>query len=279
MKIAMAAILAILIAAAVAFLRLSEKTFRLAFVKRALEVRAEAGTQPPDVIAESDLKGLPEPVARYLRFTRVVGKKRISGLRLTHSGSFRTSARSPFRPIRGEYYITTKKPSFCWLGTLRLAPGISAAAFDSYFAGRGRMLVKLMSVFTIVDAMGEKTDNSAFGRCIAEMSMAPTFFLDRDLIRWEATGRDSAKCVVTDAGFTTEAELHVNPDGSLDRTVVMRYFDRGKGRGSLERFTGKASGFKEQAGFVLPARYDGFWNLPEGDLHYVSFKVESIDIE
>lgn len=42
-----------------------------------------------------------------------------------------------------------------------------------------------------------------------------------------------------DGAFSTDADLVINADGSLDRIVVMRYFDRGA-RATLERFTGKA---------------------------------------
>ena len=69
----------------------------------------------------------------------------------------------------------------------------------------------------------------------------------------------------------------VHADGSLDRIVVMRYFDRGRGRATLERFTGTSSRPRNYGGLVLGSRLDGFWNLPEGDLHYVSFEVESIE--
>lgn len=38
-----------------------------------------------------------------------------------------------------------------WYGKLKMAPALSAVASDSYFVGSGRMLVKLISIFTLVD--------------------------------------------------------------------------------------------------------------------------------
>lgn len=271
--------LAGLFAALFVFLKVSERAFYNSFLRRSLEIRGESGKQADALVTEKDLEGLPEPAVRYLRSSGVIGNKRISSAHLKHSGSFKTGAGRPFLPVTGEYFITTKKPSFTWYGRLNMFPGVPVVAFDSYFNGKGRMLVKLLSAITVVDARSKETDHSAFGRCVAEMAMVPTFFLDRELIRWEQTGKDSVRCTVADAGFSTEAELYVNPDGSLDKTVVMRYFDRGGGKATLEKFTGRTSGCREHGGLRLPARLDGYWNLKEGDLHYVSFIIDSMEIE
>jgi hypothetical protein len=272
-------VLVVVIACGAILLITADRSFYRSFVKQSREVKATAGAQAAEVITEKDLEGLPEPIARYMRFSRVIGKKRISFLHVIHSGTFRTGAQRPFMPIRGEYYLTTRRPSFLWYAKLSMAPGMSVAAFDSYFNGKGRMLVKVLSLFTVVNAQSPETDNSAFGRCVAEMAMAPTFFLDREMVRWEMTGKNSARCTVTDAGFSTNVEIFVNPDGSLAKTVVMRYYDRGNGTSTLEKFTGVTPEYKEQAGFMLPAKLDGYWNLKEGDLHYVSFSMDTYEIE
>ena len=58
------------------------------------------------------LAAMPAPLARYLRYSGAVGQKRISSLRLQHAGTFKPGANKAWMPIEGEYYITTKKPSF-----------------------------------------------------------------------------------------------------------------------------------------------------------------------
>lgn len=255
------------------------RQFHAFFAQTALKIRSATGPQPDTAITAGDLLNIPEPAARYLRYSGVIGKKRMSYVRILHSGQFKTGANRPFVPLQGEYYITTKKPSFCWYGKLNMFPGVSAAAFDSYYSGKGRMFVKLMSLFTIVDAQSAETDNSAFGRCFAEMTMVPTFFLDKELLRWRQTGKNSVKCALTDSGMSAEAELFVNADGSLDRIEVMRYYDAGGGKTSLEKFTGKPSEYKETGGFMLASRLDGYWNLKSGDLHYVTITIDKYEIE
>ena len=161
-------------------------------------------------------------------------------------------------------------------GRFKPGPGISVVAADSYAKGRGRMLIKAMALLTSVDDTSAQVSQSAFGRCVAELTMTPTFFLDREYVRCTQTANNQVHCSIADGACSTEADLVINEDGSLDRIVVMRYFDRGGGGATLERFTGKLSQPKSYAGLALGSKMDGFWNLPEGDLHYVSFDVDSV---
>jgi hypothetical protein len=254
----------------------AEYSFHSSFVQHAMVAREEAGEHPKQPISENDLRHLPEPVKRYMRFSGIVGMSPISSMRLMHSGTFRPGVDKPFYPIKGEYFLTTRIPSFSWYGKISMFPGVTAAAFDSYSNGHGRMLVKMMSCVTIVDAQSKETALSAFGRCIAEMTMVPSFFLDSTHVRWLKSDSISAECVVDDSGLSTTARLFIRADGALDRIVVERYFDRGDGKATPEKFSGIGSGSRTHNGLRLPAVFDGYWNLKEGDVHYVHFVVDSV---
>jgi hypothetical protein len=108
-----------------------------------------------------------------------------------------------------------------------------------------------------------------------EAAPRSSFNLDRARVHCEEIASGHARCRVTDGKLSTVADLFVNPDGSLDRVEVLRPYDRGEGRTTLERFTGKASGAATWGGRRFPTRIEGTWNLPEGDLPYVDFEVES----
>src|SRR5947209_5727429 len=131
---------ALLITAGIGF-KLAEKAARDTFLASAARFRAAAGAQADAPVSEDDLRELPEPMARYMRFSGALGKKRITAVHLVHSGQFKPAPTKPWMPILGEYFITTKKPSFAWYGKVRAAPGIPVVAFDSYFEGNGHMLV------------------------------------------------------------------------------------------------------------------------------------------
>ena len=123
---------------------LAQHAFYKTFVTSAARFKAAAGQHDDTLVTEDDLRELPEPMARYLRFSGVVGRKRISAAHIVHSGQFKRNANRAWMPIDGEYFITTKQPSFFWYGKVNLLPGINVVAFDSYAGGGGRMVVKLM---------------------------------------------------------------------------------------------------------------------------------------
>jgi hypothetical protein len=256
-----------------------EGAFHARFEAQSAAAVAACGTHGSAPVTEHDLRGLPEPMARWIRWSGAVGKKRIDVLRMRHGGLFKAGPSRGWMPIRGEYVITTRTPSFHWYGRMQMLPGVHAAAIDAYQQGHGHMQVKALSAITVVDDGSSQTDQSAFGRCVAELSMTPSFFLDRQTVRCEAIGANHARCEVREHGFTAAADIHVHDDGSLDRIEVMRAFDRGQGRYTMERFTGKASKPATWGGRRLASHFDGYWNLPEGDLHYVSFDVEHAAFE
>jgi hypothetical protein len=164
-----------LVATAVMGLALADRAAHERFLSRAARIKAEAGVQDDAPVTEQDLGELPEPMALFMRFSGVLGKKRIGSLRLRHSGRFKPGANRLWMPIRGEYFLTTRSPSFMSYGKVRLVPGITVVAFDSYADGCGRMLVKALSVCTIVDDRSRQVSQSTFGRCVAELTMAPTW--------------------------------------------------------------------------------------------------------
>jgi hypothetical protein len=263
----------------IAGLALADWWLHQRFRRNAARIKGDASVPDDRTITEQDLRDLPEPIARYLRFSGVIGQKRISAVRVIHGGRFKPGADKPWMAIHGEYYLATRPPAFAWYGKIRLAPGVRVVALDSYANGRGRMLVKALSMFPIADDQSHAVTQSAFGRCVAELIMAPTFLLDSHVVRFTHTGTDHVRATITDDIFSTDADFFVNQDGSLDRIVVMRAFDRGGGRSTLERFTGRSSQPKRYDGFVLGSRMDGFWNLSTGDLHYASFEIERVALE
>jgi hypothetical protein len=193
MKKAMITI-AILAAAAVVYFVAAEKRFYDSFVAQALKIKKASGSRAGVIITEKDLKGLPAPVKRYMIYSGVVGKKPLSFVHLIHGGTFKPDEKAPWMPIKGEYFITSKKPSFAWYGKVNAFPGLWIAAADSCFEGKGRMNIMLMSAFAIADAQGGEIDASAFGRLVAEMTMCPTVFLDKNIVKWEPVNSFQCSC-------------------------------------------------------------------------------------
>jgi len=46
-------------------------------------------------------------------------------------------------PAKGEYLVTTRKPSFVWYGKISMFPGLFFTAQDYYVEGKGNMRVRM----------------------------------------------------------------------------------------------------------------------------------------
>jgi len=270
-------IIGIVIVMIISFFIVMNQLFYNKFRKQANQIIIEAGRQDPNLITEEDLATLPIPISRYIRFSGLIGLKKISTMRIVHSGAFKPGANKKFMPVKGEYSLTTKKPSFSWFGKVAMIPGLTFSAFDSYYNGHGRMTVKLLSTFKIVDVDSKEIGLSAFGRCVAEMTLVPSFFLDNKKVKWLSSDSTKAECQITDLDLIANAQLYFNKNGSLDKIVVDRYFDRDNGEATLEKFTAKGQDIKDFNGLKLGSVVDGYWNLKEGDLHYVHFIIEKVE--
>src|SRR4029079_1619040 len=104
---------------------------------------------------------LPAPVQRYLRYCSSCNSPAIRSVRLKHDGVFRTSPEQRWFRIKGEEYFTAATPGFVWTAKIWPLPLIWISARDLLRHGRGNMRVKLLSLFTLADAKGEKIDQGA----------------------------------------------------------------------------------------------------------------------
>jgi len=139
-------------------------------VRRDVEtLRAQASPARAGVVTEEMLAGLPEPVRRYLSYAGVVGKPFPDTVRLRQKGKMRPGPGEPWMPLDAEEHYSLQPPGFVWGGTLHLGPLPVARARDMYLGGAGRMLVKVASLWPVVDASGEEMDRGGMMRYLSEM--------------------------------------------------------------------------------------------------------------
>ena len=168
------------------------------------------------------LADLPEPVRRYLRYAGVVGRPFPGTIRLRQKGRMRPRAGQPWMPLDAEEHYSVQPPGFVWAGTARLCPLPVARARDIYAEGTGRMLVKVASLWLVVDASGEQMDQSGMTRYLSEMIWFPAAFL-ADSISFEAVDDSSARVTLTDRGSTATGTLFIDQQGRVTDFVAKRY--------------------------------------------------------
>src|SRR4030042_1105660 len=164
-------------------------------------------------ITQEMLKGLPEPVQRYLAYSGIVGKQIPHTIRLKQVGRIRQDAKSAWMKLEAVEYYSTTPPGFIWKVYMPNRRIPITLGRDAYLAGQGSMLIKMLSLFSMVNAAGSAVDQGAMMRYLNEMAWFPAAFLGEN-ISWKAIDDGSAEVTLTDRGKRVSAILHFHPGGN-----------------------------------------------------------------
>jgi Family of unknown function (DUF6544) len=236
-------------------------------------LRARAAPGRAGVVTEDMLADLPEPVRRYLRYTGVVGRPFPGTVRLRQTGTIRLGPGQLWVPLDAEEHYSVRPPGFVWAGTARLGPFPVARARDMYAEGTGRMLVKVASLWPVVNASGEQMDQAEMLRYLNEMMWFPAAFLAGN-ISFEPVDDSSARVTLTDHGRTVTGTLVFDQQGRLTDFVAQRY--RTPGASDPDTWSTPITGYGEFEGLRLPATGKAIYKLPGGDLDYINVTLTEL---
>ena len=234
-------------------------------------LRAGACPGRAGTVTEEMLEDLPDPVRRYLRYTGVVGQPFPGTIRLRQKGTMRFGQR--WLPLDAEEHYSVQPPGFVWAGTARLGPLPVARARDMYAGGEGRMLVKVASLWPVVDASGEQMNQGEMMRYLSEMIWFPAAFLGGN-ISFEAVDDSSARVTLTDHGRAVTATMFLDQQGRLTDFVAQRY--RTPDASDPDMWSTPFTGYGEFEGLRLPATGKAIYKLPGGDLEYINVTLTEL---
>ena len=230
-----------------------------------------------ELITEEDIKSLPEPIQRYLRYTGIIGKSRINTIQIMQKGYIRQTPDQSWTSLEAKQYFTTGIPGFVWAAKVKMLPGISIKARDIYLDGVGNMYIKLPPFITVADASGAEVDQGSALRYLAEMVWFPTAYLN-DYINWEPINNNSCKIILDYQGMMVSAVLYFNEKGEMTHIFAERYREI-KGQYSLDEWVPRMSAYKEINGIKVPTKSEVIWKLDSGDFKAIEVEVTDITYE
>ena len=230
-----------------------------------------------------ELEGLPAPVQRYFRAVLTDGQPIITAATLEMTGTMNMSATAEqWKPFTSRQRVVTRKPGFLWDAELLIFPGLPAHVEDSYIAGHGRLIVKLVGWFTVADAQGtEEIARGEFMRYFAESPWYPTALLPSQGVRWQAVDDASASATLTDGRLTLTLLFRFNDAGLI---ASVRAEARGAGVGKdgvmvMLPWDCALSDYRTQGGMLIPMTGEAAWMRPEGRKVYFVGHVEKLSHE
>ena len=229
------------------------------------------------VIDEERVASLPDPVRRSLSHSGVMGSSVPTSVTVMQRGRIRTAPDARWLSFRAEEVYGVAEPAFTWRAGLRIAGMTLGRATDSLGDGRGRMQVRLLGRFEVVDASGPEIDQGSLMRWLNETMWVPAVWAT-DVIEWEPIDSAAAAASVSVGGLTVRAEFRFDEQGRLVDFMADRY--RGMGENSeLTPWRTPITGYRSFDGIELPESGTAVWELPEGPFPYIEIALEDVRYE
>jgi hypothetical protein len=237
------------------------------------QVKAVFTESEPDTHARfelSQLDGLPIPVKQYFLHVLKVGQPIIRTVRLKHNGLFKSGLDKDWGNIEGEQYFSTDNPAYIWKGSTN-----TFTARDFYIAGKGGLMVTLLSLFKVVDVKGPAFNKGELLRWLMESIWFPTNLLPGENMHWTAIDSTKARLDFKHNGLSLFIIYTFNAAHEIVEMETVRNMDAAR----IETWIGNPLVYKEMNGVKIPTEVEVLWRLKDGDFPYARFKVLELDYD
>lgn len=229
--------------------------------------------------AESDtgkISKLPAPVQKWLLKNGIDKKDRILFVRLKQNILMKTKpGQEDWTEAKSEQYFDPVQPSFIWKVDMKMYPLIDIAGRDKFFNGKGEMLIKIFSLYSIVNASGDKIDKGTMQRFLAEIVWFPSEALS-PFIQWEIIDELSAKATMSYKGTTASGNFYFNEHGDFIKFSTMRNMENEIDSGEKEWII-TVDENKIINGINIPVKINVTWRLESGDWTWLKIELEDLE--
>lgn len=217
---------------------------------------------------------LPSPVQRSLRRSGIVGSEVPTSVIVRQDGEIRTDTDARWLRFTAVEEYQLDPPGFDWSASLKIAGLTLGRATDSLKDGHGRMHVRLLGLFTVVDATGPEMDQGTLMRWLNETMWFPAVWAT-DVISWESIDESSATGSVRVGDLAASAEFRFDHDGRLVDFRADRYRDVESGF-VMTPWSTPLTEHTRFNGFELPSYGSAVWHLQDGPFEYIRIRVTDV---
>lgn len=236
--------------------------------------RAKALT--PDLLTEADVDHLPEAVKKYIRYTGFVGKAKIVNFRSAFRGGIRFKPDEEYMPLQSVQYNFTDIHARLFFIVAK-KKGIPAIGLHLYRNAKAIFLVKLLGLFTVVDAAGPKMDQGETVTVLNDLFfMAPGALIDKR-IQWQTVEEKHIKALFTNGSITVGADVYFDDEGKLVNFISNDRFETNGKEYINNPWETPVSAYREINGYRLPSKAQLIYRRPEGNFCYGEFELENME--
>ncbi|MEZ5040456.1 MAG: DUF6544 family protein [Saprospiraceae bacterium] len=233
--------------------------------------------QAPLMVDENNIRYLPVIVQTWLKRSGSLNRPEALFVGLRQKGKMKTKPAGKWMDFTAQQYFNVKKTSFVWVTKVQMMPGIYLDGRDKLVDGKGEMLIKLQSLFTVVkEGNNEKMNTGAMIRYLAEMIWFPSAALS-DYVVWEEIDANTVKATLTYDGQSVSGVFRFSADGDMLSFSAKRYYGGGEDA-TLETWVVETEAFTVFNGYRIPSRNKVTWKLPSGDFTWLQLEITDLEV-
>ncbi len=227
------------------------------------------------IINGQDIINLPQPVQKWLRLSGVIGKEEIKLAYVKQKALIKLKPeQKEWYSAKSIQYITTEKPAFIWTVDMDMMPLIKIKGRDKSVEGKGDMLIKLNSLINVVNEKGEKLDEGALQRYLAEIVWSPSSVIS-PLIEWEEIDSLSAKAIINYKGTVASGTFYFNEKGDFVKFTTIRYKDNTQ-ESKRYPWVITVQEYNTFEGIRVASKMKVTWELEKGDWTWLDLEIQDI---
>lgn len=230
-----------------------------------------------DILTEKDMEHLPEIVQKYLRYVGVVGKEKVWNFRAEFKGGIRGKSSETFMKLNSVQYNFIEKPTRLFYIVAR-KKGIPAKGVHIYKNETAIMKIKLLGLFTVVDAKGFEMNKGETVTVFNDMCfMAPATLIDKRII-WEIIDSLCVRATFTNGNISISAKLFFDKDGRLINFISYDRYETSDGKiYNNYPWETPVIEYKNVGGYNLPAKAKLIYKHPNEDFCYGEFEMLGVE--
>lgn len=239
------------------------------------DVLLAIGTTPKTIeaVTAKDVESLPLIVQRYLNYVGVVGKPKIHSVRIEFEGEMREKENAWFKFTSEQFNFFDAPTRLFFMKAW--VKGLPTVGYHSYGKQGARMLIKLASLFPIVNIDTPEMFSTETVTFFNDLCLfAPAALID-NRISWEVIDALSVKATFTTNATSVSAILYFNEIGQLVNFVSNDRYSVSEMK--LFPFSTPVKQFKKINGYNLPFYGEAIWHYPEGEFVYGKFNLKRIE--
>jgi len=243
-------------------------SFENSFKRDVKENLKSNNSMTTEILTEKDIKQLPEPVQRYLKYVGVIDKPKVKNVKVLFEGQMREKGKDYF-PFISEQFNFFNEPTRLFFMKGKIF-GVNFLGYHNYSNSEATMDIRLFGLFSIVKKSGEIMDKVETVTLFNDMCLlAPATLIDKR-IQWESINDTLVKATFTNKKISITADLYFNNQGQL-----VNFISKDRDINQYPFLT-PVSEYRIINGYNLMSKAEAVWDYTDGKFTYGKFNLKEV---